>query len=101
MTPAETTAIKRVFGERASQIPISRTKSMTGHLLGAAGGIEAIDVCANIARSGKAHTSDSRLHQVADPDCDLDYVTEGARDIAADYAISNSFGFGGHNGVIW
>lgn len=94
---AETTAIKRVFGERASQIPISSTKSMTGHLLGAAGGIEAI-ACVQTLQEGKAHPTVS--YQVADPDCDLDYVTEGARDITADYTISNSFGFGGHNGVI-
>ncbi len=94
---AETTAIKRVFGERASQIPISSTKSMTGHLLGAAGGIEAI-ACVQTLQEGKAHPTVG--YQVADPDCDLDYVTEGARDITADYTISNSFGFGGHNGVI-
>ena len=73
---AETTAIKRVFGERASQIPISSTKSMTGHLLGAAGGIEAI-ACVQTLQEGKAHPTVG--YQVADPDCDLDYVTEGAR----------------------
>ncbi|MGC3746384.1 beta-ketoacyl-[acyl-carrier-protein] synthase II, partial [Enterococcus faecalis] len=73
---AETTAIKGVFGERASQIPISSTKSMTGHLLGAAGGIEAI-ACVQTLQEGKAHPTVG--NQVADPDCDLDYVTEGAR----------------------
>ena len=69
---------------------------MTGHLLGAAGGIEAI-ACVQTLQEGKAHPTVG--YQVADPDCDLDYVTEGARDITADYTISNSFGFG-YNGVI-
>lgn len=94
---AETAALKRVFGERAYDIPISSTKSMTGHLLGAAGGIEAI-ACVKTLQEGKAHPTLG--YQTADPECDLDYVTEGARSVDAAYAISNSFGFGGHNGVI-
>ncbi|KAF9404557.1 hypothetical protein HW555_014281 [Spodoptera exigua] len=94
---AETAALKRVFGERAYDIPISSTKSMTGHLLGAAGGIEAI-ACVKTLQEGKAHPTQG--YQIADPECDLDYVTDGARTIDATYAISNSFGFGGHNGVI-
>ncbi|MBL1225020.1 beta-ketoacyl-ACP synthase II [Enterococcus sp. BWR-S5] len=94
---AETTAIKRVFGEQAKNIPISSTKSMTGHLLGAAGGIEAI-ACVKTLQDDVAHPTIG--YKIADSECDLDYVTEGARSIQADYAISNSFGFGGHNAVI-
>lgn len=94
---AETAALKRVFGKRAYDIPISSTKSMTGHLLGAGGGIEAI-ACVKTLQEGVAHPTVG--YQVADPDCDLDYITEGSRKVAAEYAISNSFGFGGHNGVI-
>lgn len=94
---AETAALKRVFGERAHDIPISSTKSMTGHLLGAAGGIEAI-ACVKTLQEGVAHPTVG--YQVEDPECDLDYVTAGSRPVQADYAISNSFGFGGHNGVI-
>ncbi len=94
---AETAALKRVFGKRAYDIPISSTKSMTGHLLGAGGGIEAI-ACVKTLQEGVAHPTVG--YQVADPDCDLDYITDGSREVAAEYAISNSFGFGGHNGVI-
>ncbi|MEI5993601.1 beta-ketoacyl-ACP synthase II [Candidatus Enterococcus mansonii] len=94
---AETAALKRVFGERAYEIPISSTKSMTGHLLGAAGGIEAI-ACVKTLQEGVAHPTVG--YKEADPECDLDYVTEGSRSVQAEYAISNSFGFGGHNGVI-
>ncbi|ALS36990.1 3-oxoacyl-[acyl-carrier-protein] synthase II [Enterococcus rotai] len=94
---AETAALKRVFGKRAYDIPISSTKSMTGHLLGAGGGIEAI-ACVKTLQEGVAHPTVG--YQVADPDCDLDYITDGSRKVAAEYAISNSFGFGGHNGVI-
>lgn len=89
--------LKRVFGERAYDIPISSTKSMTGHLLGAAGGIEAI-ACVKTLQEGIAHPTVG--YEVADPECDLDYVTDGSRPVQAEYAISNSFGFGGHNGVI-
>ncbi|MFD2308059.1 beta-ketoacyl-ACP synthase II [Enterococcus termitis] len=94
---AETAAIKRVFGDRAYDIPISSTKSMTGHLLGAAGGIEAI-ACVKTLQEGTAHLTAG--YETADPECDLDYLTNGSRAIQAEYAISNSFGFGGHNGVI-
>ncbi|WP_430602498.1 beta-ketoacyl-acyl-carrier-protein synthase II [Enterococcus sp. DIV0724b] len=94
---AETAALKRVFGERAYDIPVSSTKSMTGHLLGAAGGIEAI-ACVKTLQEGVAHPTVG--YEVADPECDLDYVTDGSRPVQAEYAISNSFGFGGHNGVI-
>ncbi|MBO0469880.1 beta-ketoacyl-ACP synthase II [Enterococcus sp. DIV0242_7C1] len=94
---AETAAIKRVFGDKAYHIPISSTKSMTGHLLGAAGGIEAI-ACVKTLQEGIAHPTTG--YKTADPECDLDYLTDGSRAVQAEYAISNSFGFGGHNGVI-
>jgi 3-oxoacyl-[acyl-carrier-protein] synthase II len=90
----ETMSVKTVFGESALGIPVSSTKSMIGHTLGAAGGIEAaVTVMA---------LQDQRIHGTrglvnADPDCDLDYVVEGARDIDLNYAMSNSLGFGGHN----
>ncbi|MCB5954190.1 beta-ketoacyl-ACP synthase II [Enterococcus sp. CWB-B31] len=100
-TPAndasETTAIKHVFGAYAKKIPISSTKSMTGHLLGAAGGIEAV-ASVKTLQEDLAHPTVG--YKVSDPECDLDYLTEGARSIHAEYAISNSFGFGGHNAVI-
>ena len=90
----ETMAIKGVFGDRAYQIPINSTKSMVGHLLGAAGALEFSVVCKSI--------EESRIHRTAnyqnpDPECDLDYVTEGSRDVNIRYALSNSFGFGGTN----
>jgi 3-oxoacyl-[acyl-carrier-protein] synthase II len=90
----ETTALKRVFGERAKKVPISSTKSMTGHLLGGAGGLEAgISVLA---------LRDQILPPTAnyenpDPECDLDYIPNQARKAAVEYALSNSFGFGGTN----
>ena len=90
----ETTALKRVFGEDAKKVPISSTKSMTGHLLGGAGGLEAgISVLA---------LRDQILpptinHETPDPECDLDYVPNNARKAEAVYALSNSFGFGGTN----
>lgn len=94
---AETAAIKKVFGENTSKIAISSTKSMTGHLLGAAGGIEAI-ACVKTLEENIAHPTAG--YQEQDPECDLDYVTTGAREVETNYAISNSFGFGGHNAVI-
>ena len=94
---AETAAIKKVFGENAANIAISSTKSMTGHLLGAAGGIEAI-ACVKTLQENIAHPTAG--YQEKDPECDLDYVTTGARELKTNYAISNSFGFGGHNAVI-
>lgn len=94
---AETAAIKKVFGENAKKIAISSTKSMTGHLLGAAGGIEAI-ACVKTLQDNIAHPTAG--YQVQDPACDLDYISEGARKLKTNYAISNSFGFGGHNAVI-
>ncbi|GIW11058.1 MAG: 3-oxoacyl-[acyl-carrier-protein] synthase 2 [Dehalococcoidia bacterium] len=93
----ETVAIKTVFGERASHIPISSTKSMTGHLLGAAGAFEAV-VCAKTIETGWVHPTINRTHP--DPECDLDYVTEGARQVPVQVALSNSLGFGGHNATL-
>jgi 3-oxoacyl-[acyl-carrier-protein] synthase II len=90
----ETISIKTVFGEAAGAIPISSTKSMIGHTLGAGGAIEA-GVCVLSLRDRRIHGTRNLL--VPDPDCDLDYVPEGARDLSFDYAISNSLGFGGHN----
>jgi 3-oxoacyl-[acyl-carrier-protein] synthase II len=90
----ETISIKTVFGEAACAIPISSTKSMVGHTLGAGGAIEA-GVCVLSLRDQRIHGTRNLL--VPDPDCDLDYVAEGARDLSFDYAISNSLGFGGHN----
>jgi len=90
----ETTALKRVFGERAKQVPISSTKSMTGHLLGGAGGLEAgISVLALRDQILPPTVN----YENPDPECDLDYVPNQARKAAVEYALSNSFGFGGTN----
>lgn len=91
---AESDAIKLAFGQHAHTVPISSTKSMTGHSLGAAGAIEAVVVVQSI-RDGKIHPTINR--DKPDEACDLDYVPEGARDLPVEAALSNSFGFGGHN----
>ena len=93
----ETMAIKEAFGDHAKNIAVNSTKSMTGHLLGAAGGVEAV-VTAMSIRNSKVHMTLG--YKVPDPECDLDYVTEGARDMKITGALSNSLGFGGHNGCI-
>ncbi len=93
----ETLSVKRVFGEAAAAIPMSSTKSMVGHTLGAAGAIEAA-VTALSLRDQRVHMT--RNLEIADPDCDLDYVTEGARDVEIRYAMTNSLGFGGHNSTL-
>ena len=93
----ETHAIKSVFGEAAYDIPISATKSMTGHLLGAAGAIEAI-ICVLAINNGIIPPTINLTH--LDPECDLDYVPNQARRVKIQTAISNSFGFGGHNSVL-
>ena len=93
----ETLAIKRCFGERAYQMAVSSTKSMTGHLLGGAGGLEAgLTVLAIRDQIAPPTTN----HYVPDPECDLDYVPNHARPMPIEYALSNSFGFGGTNGAL-
>jgi 3-oxoacyl-[acyl-carrier-protein] synthase II len=94
---SETAAIKTVFGEAAYTIPISSTKSMTGHLLGAAGAIEAV-FCAKVIEHGIIPPTIN--YEQPDPDCDLDYVPNTARQQQVDVVMSNSFGFGGHNAVV-
>ena len=95
--PMETRAIKKVFGEKAYQIPISSTKSMTGHLLGAAGAMEAAFCVLTIQRGVIPPTINL---EKADPECDLDYTPRQARHAKVRAALSNSFGFGGHNTVL-
>jgi 3-oxoacyl-[acyl-carrier-protein] synthase II len=93
----ETLAVKRVFGEHAKKLPVSSTKSMTGHLLGGAGGLEAgISVLA--LRDQKLPPTINYAHP--DPACDLDYVPNRARAVNFEYALSNSFGFGGTNAAL-
>ncbi len=94
---AETQAFKAVFGERARRIPISATKSMTGHLLGAAGGVEAVFTILAIVHNVVPPTIN--LHH-PDPECDLDYVPNEARPAKVDVALSNGFGFGGTNSTL-
>jgi 3-oxoacyl-[acyl-carrier-protein] synthase II len=93
----ETEAIKMVFGERAYNIPISATKSMVGHMLGAAGAYEAV-VCVLSIRNGKIHPTIN--YETPDPECDLDYVPNQAHQVPVQIALSNSFGFGGQNASI-
>jgi 3-oxoacyl-[acyl-carrier-protein] synthase II len=90
----ETIAIKRAFGDAAYHVPISSTKSMTGHLLGAAGGLEAIFTIKALETGILPPTIN---YEVPDPDCDLDYIPNEARHRAIEYAMTNSMGFGGHN----
>ena len=94
---SETRAIKAAFGETAYDIPVSSTKSMTGHMMGATGALEAI-FCVLAIRDDVIPPT---VHyHTPDPDCDLDYVPNEARERKVDVAISNSFGFGGHNAVL-
>ena len=95
--PAETLALKKVFGDRARSIPCSSTKSITGHLLGAAGAVELIACLLSIRDGVIAPTINL---DTPDPECDLDYVPLEARAQAVKVAMSNSFGFGGHNAIL-
>ena len=91
---AETLAVKDIFADAAYKIPISSTKSMLGHLLGAAGSVEAV-ISVKAVQEGVAPPTINLEHP--DPQCDLDYIPEGARELDIKLALSNSFGFGGHN----
>ncbi|HDN84134.1 MAG TPA: beta-ketoacyl-[acyl-carrier-protein] synthase II [Candidatus Aerophobetes bacterium] len=93
----ETKSIKDLFKDRAYEIPVSSTKSMTGHLLGATGGVEAIACILAIQRKRVPPTIN---YEFPDPDCDLDYVPNEAREVDVRIAMSNSMGFGGHNATI-
>ncbi|QHW30099.1 beta-ketoacyl-ACP synthase II [Paenibacillus rhizovicinus] len=94
---SETTAIKKTFGEHAYKLAVSSTKSMTGHLLGAAGGVEAV-ILGLTLKNGIIPPTINLDNQ--DPECDLDYVPNVPRQADVQYALSNSFGFGGHNATI-
>jgi 3-oxoacyl-[acyl-carrier-protein] synthase II len=93
----ETLAIKQVFGAHAKRVAVSSTKSMTGHLLGAAGGLETAILALSIHDGVMPPTIN---YETPDPDCDLDYVPNTARAVRYDYGMSNSFGFGGTNGCL-
>ncbi len=93
----ETAAIKSLFGDHAYKMKVSSTKSMTGHLLGAAGGIEAIATVMALRHQILPPTIN---YEEPDPECDLDYVPNTAQKASLDIALSNTFGFGGHNGVV-
>ncbi len=94
---AETQAIKTVFGAHARKLAVSSTKGATGHMLGAAGAVEMI-VCAKAIETGTVPPTIN--YQVPDPECDLDYVPNTARQMKVEAVLNNSFGFGGHNASI-
>ena len=93
----ETQAIKTVFGEHARKLAVSSTKGATGHMLGAAGAVE-MAVCALAIKHGVVPPTINL--QTPDPECDLDYVPNTAREIDGQAIVNNSFGFGGHNATI-
>ena len=94
---AETKAIKAVFGDHAYKMNLSSTKSMTGHLLGAAGAVEAI---ASVLAIQNDRIPPTINFETPDPDCDLNYVSDGAETRSVDVAITQNLGFGGHNGAL-
>ena len=94
---SETAAIKKVFGQQAYRVPISSTKSMTGHLLGASGSLEAV-ICARVLNDGILPATIN--YETPDPECDLDYVPNTPRAVRPQHVMSNSFGFGGHNATL-
>lgn len=94
---SETRAVKAAFGDLAYKLPISSTKSMTGHMMGATGALEAI-FCAQAVREGILPPTIN--YETPDPECDLDYIPNKAREAKISLAISNAFGFGGHNAVL-
>ena len=100
-TPAgdviECLAINRAFGDHAKSMAINSTKSMIGHLLGAAGGVESAVTILSVYHQ---HVHPTINYEVPDPDCDLDFVPNKGREMRIDYALTNSFGFGGTNGAI-
>ena len=94
---AETKAIKKAFGSHAEKVPVSSTKSMIGHALGAAGALEAI-ACIKSIETNTIHPTVN--YETKDPECDLDYVPNTARQTSVDITLSNSFGFGGQNACL-
>ena len=94
---SETAAIKTVFGEHAYKVPVSSTKSMTGHLLGASSSVEAV-ICVKVLQENILPPTIN--YETPDPDCDLDYVPNRARPAKPKHVMSNSFGFGGHNATL-
>jgi 3-oxoacyl-[acyl-carrier-protein] synthase II len=94
---SETAAIKTVFGQHAYHVPVSSTKSMTGHLLGASGAVEAAVCAMTLQQSILLPTIN---YETPDPDCDLDYVPNTPRPLKVEHVMSNSFGFGGHNATL-
>jgi 3-oxoacyl-[acyl-carrier-protein] synthase II len=95
--PIETLAIKTLFGDHAYRLAVSSTKSMIGHILGGSGAVEGV-ACVKTITSGMIHPTIN--YEYPDPDCDLDYVPNVAREKRVNAALSNSFGFGGHNACL-
>jgi 3-oxoacyl-[acyl-carrier-protein] synthase II len=93
----ETRVIKNVFGDHASKLPISGTKSMTGHAIGA---VAAIEFVATTLALQDGFLPPTLNYEIPDPDCDLDYIPNQGRGADIDFAVSNSFGFGGKNAIL-